>query len=72
MSRIHIHRRDLAFIGLVGLTLVCIGGFLYGGFAETGTPAGGWRRVDTERLELRLESGDLQRREAEWYVPLQP
>jgi hypothetical protein len=61
----------MAFIGLVGLTLACIAGFLFSGFAETGTPTGGWRRIDTERLQMRLESGELQRREAEWYVPLQ-
>jgi len=55
-------------MGLVGLTLACIAGFLVSGFAGSGTPAGSWRRIDTERLQMRLESGELQRREAEWYV----
>jgi hypothetical protein len=72
MTQVHIHGRDRIFIGLISLTLAGILGFLFSGFAETGTPAGGWRRIDTERLEMRLESGELQRREAEWYVPLQP
>jgi hypothetical protein len=71
MTQVHIHRRDIAFIGLVGLTLVCIAGFLSSGFAETGAPVGGWRRIDLQRLETRLDSGELVRREADWYVPLQ-
>jgi len=70
MQQIHIHNRDMAFIGLVGLTLLCIAGVLFSGFAETGTPAGGWRRIDMERLETRLESGELVRREADWYAPV--
>jgi hypothetical protein len=65
------HNRDRIFIGLVSLTLACILGFLFSGFAETGTPAGGWRRIDLQRLETRLESGELVSREAAWYVPVQ-
>jgi len=72
MQQVHIHRRDICFAGLIGLNLVCIAGFLFSSFAATGTPAGGWRRIDLERLEMRLESGELQRREADWYEQLQP
>lgn len=71
MPQIRIHSRDVFFIGLVGLTLLCITGFLFSGLAGTGIEGGGWRRIDNERLEMRLESGELLRREAEWYVPLQ-
>ena len=44
MEQVHIHKRDRVFIGLVGLTLACILGFLFSGLADTGSPAGGWRR----------------------------
>jgi len=71
MEQVHIHKRDRVFIGLIGLTLACILGFLFSGLADTGTPAGGWRRIDLQRLEARLESGELVRREAAWYVPVQ-
>ena len=71
MDQIHIHNRDRVFIGLVSLTLACILGFLFSGFAETGTPAGGWRRIDLQRLETRLDAGELVSREAAWYVPVQ-
>lgn len=67
----HVHRRDIYFVTLVASTLVAIAGFLLGDLAATGTPAGGWRRIDLERLEMRLESGELLRHEAQWYAPLQ-
>jgi hypothetical protein len=71
MTQTHRHHRDFYFIGLVGVTLLSIGGFLLGSVGDTGPESSGWRRIDLERLEMRLDSGELQRREADWYEPLQ-
>jgi hypothetical protein len=65
----HLRRRDLRFLGVVGLTVVSIGAYLA---TETGPPevaAGGWRRIDRPALEARIQSGELSGREALWYHP---
>ena len=70
--RWHVRRRDAPFLALVALTLACIAGFLA---TESGSPAGpggGWRRIDREALERRIEAGDLSGREALWYRPVEP
>ncbi len=65
----HLHRRDLQFLALVCVNLACIGGFLTAHFDTGQEPAGGWRRIDLPAVLKRIESGDLQRHEAQWYHP---
>jgi hypothetical protein len=71
MTRIlrHIHRRELGFLGLIGLTGLLIALHLASGLERLGVPAGGWRTIDRAALERRIESGDLRNREAEWFRP---
>ena len=67
----HVRRRELIFLGLVLLNLVSIAGYLAGGLGVvTGDERGGWRRIDLEAVEARLNSGELVRKEADWYHPL--
>lgn len=67
----HVRRRDLPFLVFVALALACIAAFLAieSGHEPTG---GGWRRIDRESLERRIESGELSGREALWYRPVLP
>ena len=67
----HLRRRDLRFLGVVALTLAAIGAFLAteSGAPETGV--GGWRRIDRAALESRIESGELSRKEASWWRPVE-
>lgn len=65
----HLHRRELGFLGLIGLTGLLIALHLASGLEGLGGPAGGWRTIDREALERRIESGDLRDREAEWSRP---
>ena len=67
----HLHRRDLRFLTLVLANLVCMGGFLFAQMQTGEQPAGGWRRIDLPAVLQRIEAGDLQRHEADWYHPLQ-
>ncbi len=63
----HLHRRDLGFIALVLINLVCVAGFLLAQVQTAEQPAGGWRRIDLQAVITRIEAGDLQRHEAAWY-----
>jgi hypothetical protein len=68
----HSLRHDLAFLILVFASLVCVAGFLTAQFETGQQPAGGWRRVDLSAVNDRIEAGDLQRHEADWYHPADP
>ena len=65
----HLHRRDLQFLALVCINLVCMAGFLTAHLETGQEPAGGWRRIDLPAVLKRIEAGDLQRHEAQWYHP---
>ncbi|MGE5153975.1 MAG: hypothetical protein ACM3ST_08165 [Bdellovibrio bacteriovorus] len=65
----HLHRRELRFLGLLGLTGLLITLHLASGLEGLVKPAGGWRTLDRTALERRIESGDLREREADWYRP---
>ena len=66
----HLRQRDLRFLATVAAALACIVGFL---LTQAGPEvAGGWRRIDREALERRIESGELSGREASWYRVVDP
>ena len=65
----HLHQRDLRFLALVLVNLVCVAGFQLARVQTAEQPAGGWRRIDLEAVMTRIEAGDLQRHEAAWYHP---
>ena len=69
MGKLLYHRRlrDLRFLVLVLLNLILIGGFLRSEAGDEGGPPGGWRRVDVQALQIRIEAGELVDREASWY-----
>lgn len=57
----HLHGCELGFLGLVGLTALVILLHLRGtGLGRVELPGGGWRAVDREGLERRIERGDLR------------
>jgi hypothetical protein len=66
----HLRLRDYRFLALVAIDLLAIGAYLAGGLALEQTPSGGWRHIDRVALERRIESGELQSREARWYRPV--
>ena len=66
----HLHRRELAFLGMIGLTALLIALHLgNSGLGRMEAPGGGWRVIDRAALEQRIERGDLRDREAEWFRP---
>jgi len=67
----HLRRRDLRFLGVVVLNLACMAGYLATGSGAPDTAVGGWRRIDREALERRIESGELSRQEALWSRPVE-
>jgi hypothetical protein len=68
----HLHSRDLRFLILVALTLVVIGLHLGSSLRLAGKEGSGWRALDLEALQRRIETGELRNREAEWYHPATP
>jgi len=65
--RNHSRLRDLRFVFLVLLNLLLIGGFLVSGAGGESGPPGGWRRIDLQALQTRIEAGELVDTEARWY-----
>jgi hypothetical protein len=65
----HLHRRELGFLGLVGLTGLLIGLNLGSALDRVGMASSGWRAIDRAALERRIEAGDLRDREADWFKP---
>lgn len=63
----HSRLRDLRFVVLVLLNLFLISGFLISGTGGESGPPGGWRRIDLQALQTRIEAGELVDREASWY-----
>ncbi len=66
----HLRRmQDLRLVVLIAISLVLIGLHLDEvgqGRSESGS---GWRQVDLDALQRRIEAGDLSDREADWYRP---
>ncbi len=69
MRRYFRHFRDMQLVGLVCVTLVFIGFFLTAQLQQLEAEGSGWRRIDLELLQQRMESGDLSDHEAVWYHP---
>ena len=63
----HCRLRDLRFLALVSFNLFLIGGFLLSGAGGESGPPGGWRRIDLQALQTRIEAGELVDTEARWY-----
>jgi len=63
----HLQSRDLRFLGLVAVTGLTIALYLVTGLRLAGQEGSGWRTLDLDALQQRIESGDLGEREADWY-----
>ena len=63
----HYRLRDLRFLVLVLLNLILISGFLLSEAGDESGTSGGWRRIDVQQLQTRIEAGELVDREASWY-----
>ncbi len=70
LNRIHLHRRELVFLGWLGATLVLTGGYLISGQGLVDRQGSGWRRIDVRALQQRIDGGDLREQEAAWYRPV--
>lgn len=62
-----IHRRELRFLGLILMTGLVIALLLAEGLRLSGLGGVGWRAIDRQALQRRIDSGDLSDREASWY-----
>ncbi len=65
----HLRARDLRFTAFVALELVLMAAYLAGGYRGLGQQGHGFRRIDLQALEARMDAGDLSRHEAQWYHP---
>ena len=65
----HWHFRELKFLGVVGLTGLIIVLYLGTGLRLAGHEGSGWRQIDLDALQQRIETGELRDREADWYHP---
>jgi len=63
----HLRGRDLRFLGLVALNLLVIALYLDAGMRLAAQEGSGWRTLDIEALQRRIETGELREREADWY-----
>ena len=66
------HTREWRFIAFMVLSLSAIGLYLAGGAARLEQTGSSWRRIDTERVQQMVESGELSGREAQWFHPVLP
>jgi len=66
----HVRRREVRFLAFMLANLVCIAGYVASGIGAAPEGTGGWRRIDFQAVESRVDAGDLVRREADWYRPL--
>ncbi len=61
--------QDLRLVVLIAISLVLIGLHLNEVGHVSSESGSGWRQVDLEALQRRIETGDLSDREADWYRP---
>lgn len=59
-------QRDIRFAILIGLNLVAIGAYLTSIVSEE-TAYTGWRRIDNQALQEKINSSDLVRHEAQYW-----
>ena len=64
----HWRSKDWRFIGFMALSLVAIGFYLAAGLARLEQSGSSWRRIDIDRVQQLMDSGELSGREAEWYT----
>lgn len=65
----HLRARDLRFLGLLAVTALGIALYLVAGLRLAGQTGSGWRTLDLDVLQQRIESGELRDHEAAWYHP---
>jgi len=65
----HLHQRELRFLGLLALTALLIALYLSDELRLAEQQGRGWRSIDLEALQRRVETGELRDREADWYRP---
>jgi hypothetical protein len=65
----HVHGRELRFVAVILANLVCAAGYLASSVGVRPEESGGWRRIDLDAVEARMEAGELVRKEADWYHP---
>jgi hypothetical protein len=68
----HWRARELRLLGLILVTLLVIGAHLSGELERSASQGTGWRAIDVEALQRRIDAGDLRDREADWYHPARP
>ena len=61
------HLRELRFLGMVGVTGLIMVVYLATALRPAGVQGGGWRTIDLDALQRRIETGELRDREADWY-----
>ena len=71
-SLFHLRRaQDLRLVLLIVMSLMLIGFHLEQAGRGAGQAGAGWRNLDLDALQRRIEAGDLSDREADWYRPAQ-
>ena len=69
-SLFHLRRvQDIRLVLLIVTSLVLIGLHLEQVGRSVGGSGAGWRNLDLDALQRRIEAGDLSDREADWYRP---
>jgi len=63
----YLKSRDLRFLGFVAATGLSIVLYLGVGLRLADQEGSGWRRLDLDALLQRIEVGELDDREADWY-----
>lgn len=64
--------RELRFLGLIAITVLLMALHLSSGLHLADQEGSGWRKIDLEALQRRIETGELREREADWYHPATP
>lgn len=65
----HLHQRELRFLGLIAMSGILIALHLSAGLQLVGHEGSGWRSVDLDALQRRIDTGELRDHEADWYHP---
>lgn len=67
----HLRGREYRFLALVLMNLACVAGFLSLNLGHAESHPGGWRRIDLQALERRIQAGDLTTHDALWFHALE-
>jgi len=68
----HLRYRELRFLALIAITASLIAVYLSTGLRLAEEAGKGWRTIDLDTLQRRIETGELRDREADWYHPSTP